>query len=149
MSNVKIYSNQCRVQHVGSTFKHLVLSLKGEQLIADVLQTPDAWKHIQSDQTHRLKKGDTVTIVAADGNSLADQAMVIKAEKGEVWFSKPLRLIRFEEVGLFGDGRLEVTPVGTGYSVRNIREGHTEGKIFHSVDAAKVEILKRQPVKAA
>ncbi len=58
-------------------------------------------------------------------------------------------MVTLDEVGLFTDGRYAVEPVGVGYSVKNVRDGHIESKIFQTTKACEVEILKRQTTKAA
>ena len=143
----KIYPSQASLEYAGVKFKHVVVALSGDQTIAGVFETPDVWVNVQTGM--RLSKGDRVTIVAADGNAIADQAMVVKAEAGQLWFSKPLRVVALDEVALFSDGVHRVVAVGTGYSVSNIRNGRIGDRIFHSEEAAKAEILKRQPSKVA
>ena len=143
----KINPSQASLEYAGVQFKHVVVALSGDQTIAGVLETPDMWVNLQSGM--RLSKGDRVTVIAADGNALADMAMVVKAEAGQLWFSKPLRVVALDEVALFSDGVHRVVPVGTGYSVSNIRSGRVGDRIFHSEEAAKAEILKRQPSKVA
>ncbi len=143
----KINPSQAALEYAGVKFKHVVVALCGDQTIAGVFETPDMWVNLQTGM--RLSKGDRVTVIAADGNAIADQAMVVKAEAGQLWFSKPLRVVALEEVALFGDGTHEVVAVGTGYSVSNNRNGRIGDRIFHSEEAAKAEILKRQPSKVA
>ena len=38
---------------------------------------------------------------------------------------------------------------GTGYSIQTLRDGRTDDKIFGTPDAAKAEILRREPVSVA
>ncbi len=148
--NKKIHVSQAVVDHAGQSRKHLVVELRGDQQIADVLATPEAWLQIQQDGMKRLAKGDTVSVVSSDGLVVADSAMCIKAEAGNCWFSKPLRMVNFETVALYSDGRHEVVPVGTNYALRNIRDGSIDySQLFPSAKAAEHEIERRKPIKAA
>ncbi len=62
---------------------------------------------------------------------------------------KPLRMIELDAVALKDDGQLEVWPAGTGFSVRHIKDGRIDDRIFTSVEACWAEILRRQPSKVA
>ena len=147
--SAKLQASQAMVEAVGHRFKHLSIALRGTQEIATVLAQPDAWTDVQADRVRCLNKGDRVSLISPDGLVLADQAMVTKAEAGHLWFSKPLRLVSLEDVALFSDAKHRVVSVGTGYSIQTLRDGRTDDKIFGTVEAAKSEILRREPVKAA
>ena len=147
--SAKLQAAQAQVEQVGHRFKHLSVALHGTQTIAAVLETPYAWSAIQADRVRHLNKGDTVSIISADGLTICDRPMVVKAEAGHLWFSKPIRLITLEAVVLFENSSHRVVPVGTGYSIQTLRDGRTDDKIFGSVESCKAEILRRQPVKAA
>ncbi len=149
ITSIKIQAAQAQIESVGHRFKHLSVALHGSQTISQVLETPEAWTAVQGDRMRHLSKGDQVTLISADGETVCEGAMVTKAEAGSVWFSKPLRLIQLEPVALFEDRMYRVVPRGVGYAVQNIRDGRTEEKVFASVEAAKVDIVKRQPVKLA
>ena len=58
-------------------------------------------------------------------------------------------MVSLEEVGMFSDGTYEVWPSGTGYALRNCRDGRVEERAFGTAEAAKNEILRRQPSKVA
>ena len=149
MPNVKLQVAQAQVESAGFRFKHLSVELRGSQSIAEVLETPAAWTAVQADRMRHLNRGDEVTIIASDGLTKADRATVIKAEAGSLWFSKPLRVIQLDPVALFEDKMFRVVPRGVGYAVQSIRDGRTEEKVYMTVEAARTEITKRQPVKAA
>ncbi len=146
---MKLHPSQAVVEHGGHVFKHVIVTLHAEQTIAAVREIPDTWSAIQANRTYALNRGDKVSLISADGNTIADQCAVVHAEAGQVRLSKPLRLIQLEALGLFSNGLYEVVPAGTGYSLKSARSGHVEDKIFSTVDAAKTEIFRRQPAKAA
>ncbi len=148
--NKKIHSSQAVVNWAGGATKSLLVRLRGDQKIADVLAEPSAWLQIQGDGMKRLAKGDVVSIVSPDGLVTADSAMCIKAEAGNVWFSKPLRMVNFETVALYSDGRHEVVPVGTHWAIKNIRDGSIDyTTMYPSPKAAEIEIERRKPTRAA
>ncbi len=148
MSNLKLQASQ--VEKAAARFKHLVVSLRADQEISGLLETPSAWSAVQaSDTERRLNRGDRVTIISSDGLMIADQAVVTKALGGDVWISKPLRMIKLEPTPLYEHGAFRVIPNGVGFSIESVPDGRAEAKVFASVEAAKVEIARRQPVKAA
>ncbi len=149
MADVKLQTAQSQVGAAGYRFKHLSVALHGEQTIAEVLETPDAWSAIQGDRVRHLNKGDTVTVISADGLTICDRSMVSKALAGSVWFSKPLRMVTLEEVALFSDAKHRIVPVGVGYSIQTLRDGRTDEKIFGTPKAAEAEIHRRAPVSVA
>ncbi len=149
MSNQKLQASQSQVEAAGFRWKHLSVALRGDQTIAEVLETPDAWSAIQGDRVRHLNKGDRVSVISADGLVLADQAIVVRALAGSVWFSKPLRMVTLEEVALFSDAKHRVVPVGVGYSIQTLRDGRTDEKIFGTPKAAEAEIHRRAPVSVA
>jgi hypothetical protein len=149
MSNQKLQAAQSQVEAAGYRWKHLSVALNGNQTIAEVLETPDAWSALQTDRVRCLSKGDKVSIISADGLVLADQAIVTKALAGSVWFSKPLRMVSLEEVALFSDDKHRIIAVGTGYSIQTLRDGRTDEKIFGTPKAAEAEIHRRAPVSVA
>ena len=129
--------------------KHVIVNLNATQTISGVLETPEAWTHIQNNFNIRLNKGDRVTVVSHDGLALADQVMVVKAERGHLWFSAPLRMVSFEAVTLYETDQHAVVTQGVGYSVKAKRGGRVDDKIFPTPDAAKHEILRRMPTRVA
>ena len=147
--SAKLQASQAMVEAVGHRFKHLSIALRGTQEIATVLAQPDAWTDVQADRVRCLNKGDQVSIISPDGLTICDKAMVVRAEGGHLWFSKPLRMVSLEAVGLFEDGKHRVVPVGVGYSVQSIRDGRIDDKIYATVEACKSEIVRHQPVKTA
>ena len=145
----KINPGQAAVESAGQFFKHVCVRLKGAQDIAVVREHPEMWTAIQHDRMLKLGRGDRVTLISPDGLTIADQMVVTKALAGSVWLGKPLRMIQLEEVALFSDGKLEVVPAGTGFSLQHVRDGGAESRIYASAEAAKAEILRRQPVQVA
>ena len=121
--------------------KHLFVTLRGEQTVAGVLETPEAWSGLS------LSKADLVSVWSPDGLAMADSAMVVKSEAGKVWFSKPLRLVSFEPSILYTDGKHEVVSSGTGYAIKNLRDGSINySQMFTTAKAAEHEIERRKPV---
>ena len=147
--SAKLQASQAMVEAVGHRFKHLSIALRGTQEIATVLAQPDAWTDVQADRVRCLNKGDRVSLISPDGLVLADQAMVTKAEAGHLWFSKPLRLVNFEEVGLYEGDVHRVVSVGVGYSIQTLRDGRTDDRVFATAKAAESEIHRRAPVSVA
>ncbi len=110
----KLNPGQAAVESAGQYFKHVAVRLAGVQDIAVVREHPEMWTAIQHDRMLKLGRGDRVTLISADGLTIADQLVVVKALAGSVWLGKPLRMIQLEEVALYSDGKLEVVPAGTG-----------------------------------
>jgi len=131
------------------SFRHLVVTLRQAETIAAVMADPEAWINIQHDLGLAVKRGDEITLVSHDGAQIADRCRVTRAEGGRLWLSKPLRLVQLEDVGLYDDGAHRVVPVGTGFSIQSCRDGHTGEMVFRSEAAAKNEILRRKPTRAA
>ncbi len=127
-------------------WKHVIISLTAQQSIAELREEPGAWVAVQSNRQMMLRRGDRVSIISGDGNTIGDQFVVLRAEAGRVELSAPLRMISLEAGVLFTNGQIEVVAAGTGYSLRSVRDGVPEDRIFMSVDAAKAAIFKRQPV---
>ena len=149
-NNQKIHVSQAVVDWAGQARKHIHVTLRGDQRIDAVLAEPSAWLGIQQDGMKRLAKGDVVSVISPDGLAVADPAMVVRAEAGNCWFSKPLRMVKFEAVALYSDGRHEVVSVGTHWAIKNIRDGNIDYTMMYpSPKAAEVEIERRKPVKAA
>ncbi len=145
----KLAPGQAAVESAGQFFKHVCVRLTGAQDIAVVREHPEMWTAIQTTRTLKLGRGDRVTLISPDGLTIADQMVVTKALSGSVWLGKPLRMIQLEEVALYSDGKLEVVPAGTGYALQHVRDGGTESRIYASAEAAKAEILRRQPQQVA
>ena len=145
----KLNPSQAAVESAGQYFKHVAVRLRGAQSIAVVREHPEVWTAIQTTRTLKLQRGDRVTLISADGLTIADQLVVVKALSGSVWLGKPLRMIQLEEVALYSDGKLEVVPSGVGFAVQSVRDGRMEDRMFASAEAAKSEILRRQPVQVA
>ena len=59
----------------------------------------------------------------------------------------PIRMITLEDVSLFEDRAFKVVPAGTGFAIMSVRDARVDDKIFATADAAKAEILRRQPVQ--
>lgn len=139
----KIQPMQAKIDD-GFTGKHVRIELRAEQTIDGVLHDPGMWTAIT------LSKGDTVSVISPDGLAMADSAMVVKAEGGRCWFSKPLRMVSFEVSNLYSDGIYEVVTHGVGYVIKSLRDGLTHyDQTFATAKAAEHEIVRRRPVKVA
>ena len=145
----KLSTSQAVVESAGQFFKHVAVRLRDAQALAVVREHPEMWSAIQHDRMLKLGRGDRVTLISADGLSIADQMVVTKALAGSVWLGKPLRMIQLEEVALYSDGKLEVVPSGVGFAVQSVRDGRMEDRVYASAEAAKAEIVRRQPVQVA
>ena len=143
---MKLREGQAAIETEAFMWKHIIISLDAGQNIAELRETPGARTAVQSNRQMMLRRGDRVSIISGDGNTIADQCAVLRAEAGQVELSKPLRMISLEPGVLFTNGQIEVVAAGTGYSLRSVRGGGVEDRIFMSVDAAKQAIFKRQPV---
>ncbi len=140
---------QVRVQEDGQVFRHIVVKLKGEQTIPELRESPDVWQAVQHEGSLKVSRGDIVSMVSADGNQICDSCRVVKAEGGKLWLGAPLRMIELDAVSYYSDSFDAVVANGTGYSIFNIRGGHTGDRTFVSVEAAKQEIIRRRPTRAA
>ncbi len=145
---MKLNPTQCVVESAGHLFKHVVVTLSGDQEIAVLRETPSAWKLVQANRNLVLKRGDTVSIISSDGCVFAESLGVKRAIGGDVFLDKPLRIRTFEPDILFEDAQHSVIPVGTGFSIKH-RRGQTEDRVFVSVEAAKTELNRRAPVQVA
>lgn len=145
---LKLREAQVIVESMGQTRKHVIVNLTDLQEIATLFETPTAWTAIQSGQM-LLRRGDTVSIVSGDGNTVADSCVVLDAKAGRVTLSKPLRMVQLEGGVLFTNGQIEVVAAGVGYSLKSVRDNAPEDRVFATVDAAKAAIFRRQPVKVA
>ena len=145
----KLSTSQAAVESAGQYFKHVAVRLTGAQDISVVRESPSMWSAVQHDRMLKLGRGDRVTLISADGLTIADQMVVTKALAGSVWLGKPLRMIQLEEVALYSDGKLEVVPSGVGFALQHVRDGGTESRVYASAEAAKAEILRRQPQQVA
>lgn len=105
------------------------------------------WGPVQRRESTRLRRGDRVSFVSHDGLVEHDSCVVLKAIGNSVWFSKPLRVLNYEETGLYSDGFREVVPMGTGFAIRHIANNVTSPNIYLTSDAAKQAILREQPVR--
>ncbi len=146
--NSKLSVTQARVEYAGQTWKHVVITLRGTQSIAEVRESPELWTSLQADMAVKVGRGDEVSFISPDGLEIADRCRVTRAQDGQVWLSKPLRVVSLDPVGLFNDGESEVWPNGTGFSIKH-RDGMVEDKVYVSQDACRSEILRRRPTRAA
>lgn len=132
----------------GSDSRHVKVTLEPGMTVVEALQTPDIWELVQERREIRLARGYYVTIVSHDGATIADSAVVKKTERGSIWLSKPIRMLDLGEQQKFFENRqYRVVPNGTGFSIQTIRDGRVEEEIFQTVDRAKMEILRREPVR--
>ena len=132
---MKLNPTQCCVESAGHTFKHILVTLTGAQEIAVLRETPGAWKLIQANRGLAVRRGDTVSIISADGLVLAEALGVKRAMGGDVWLDKPLRIRTLEPDILYEGAAHSVIPVGTGFSIKHNR-GQTEDRVFATVEAA-------------
>ncbi len=137
--NAKINPTQARLEHGGQVWKHIVVTLRGTQTIAEVRESPELWTSIQADMAVKVARGDEVSLISPDGLEIADRCRVTRAQDGQVWLGKPLRMVSLEPVGLFNDGQSEVWPNGTGFSIRH-RDGMVEDKVYVNQDACRVAL---------
>ena len=72
--------------------------------------------------------------------------MVTRSLAGEIWLSKPSRLVTMEPEALFEDSLHTIIPVGAGFSIRHKRTEALEDRVYQSVAAAKSELSRRAPV---
>ena len=146
----KINPQAVEVESAGVRFKHLVVSLREGQTIAGIREAPGQWAAVQAgrDRTKHAHRGDHVTLISSDGLSIAERCVVTRASGGSVWLGKPLRLVTLEDEPMYSAGNLSVVPAGVGYSIKR-RDGVVEDRLFMSADAAKGEILRRQPSRVA
>ena len=139
-----------RAQLAQHAFRHVVVNLReGDNIATFAQEHVDGWALVQGRSELRVKRGDAVTLVSDDGLTLYDQAMVLKAEGGNVWLSKPLRIVTLEGDVMYSAAGLEVVPRGVGFAIRHARDGRVEDRVFSSADAAKSELLRRQPRQVA
>lgn len=144
----RIGENQAK--HVESVFRHIVLTLaEGDNISTFAADAVNSWGLVQQRSDLRLKRGDRVTLVSADGLTMHDSCIVLKAVGGSVWLGKPLRIVSLESDVLFSDGVHEVVPVGTSFGVRHVRSGRVDGPTFGTSRAAEAEVLRRQPQRVA
>ena len=143
----KLHPGQCL--DAEQVFKHVVISLRADQTITGVREDVACWTAIQHDLGRRVRRGDEVTIVSADGLQVADRCRVLRAEGGKLWLGKPLRVVSLEPVGLYDNGQHRVVPNGTGFSIQNCRDNRAEDRVYQSEEQAKSEILRRMPTRVA
>ena len=74
---MKLNPTQVCRESAGHFFKHVMISLTGSQEIAVLRETPDAFKLVQANSSLALKRGDTVSIISADGCTLAESLGVL------------------------------------------------------------------------
>ncbi len=142
---MKLNPTQCVVESAGHLFKHIVVTLSGDQEIAVLRESPSAWTLVQANRNLVLKRGDTVSILSADGLVFAESIGVKRALAGEVWLDKPLRIRTLEPDVLYETPGHSIVPAGVGFSIKHNR-GQTEDRVFATVEAAKTELSRRQPV---
>ncbi len=145
---MKLNPTQCCVESAGHTFKHILVTLTGAQEIAVLRESPAAWRLVQANRGLAVRRGDTVSIISADGCVFAEALGVKRAMGGDVWLDKPLRIRTLEPDILYESASASVVPVGTGFSIKHNR-GQTEDRVFATVEAAKTELNRRAPVSIA
>ena len=144
---MRINVTQVTVDNAGGVFKRLVVNLRGDQTIDAAVKTPEAWFGIQQDAMKILGKFDTVCIISPDGLAMARDVPVKKALAGHVWFGKTPGIETAESNALYTDGKHEVVEHGTGYAIKNLRDGSINyTQMFATPKAAEHEIERRKPV---
>ena len=115
----------------------------------DIAESPN-WtgKHQKFDAVCRETR-DAITQSRDPEHDMARKLVDGRAQDGQVWLGKPLRMVELDPVGLFSDGQNEVWPNGTGFSIKHSRDGMVEDKVYQTQDACRVEILRRRPTRAA
>ncbi len=109
--------------------------------------SPGAWKQVQTDRTVAVRRGDSVNVWSSDGLVFAEGLMVIRSLGGEIWLSKPIRLVTMEVEALYEDKTHTIIPRGAGFVIRHTRTEAVEDKVYQSVAAAKSAISRRQPTQ--
>ncbi len=147
---MKTRLDQTQVGTAQSKEKHVFVQLRGDQTVAEVLETPGFWVPLQRLwQGMALSRGDFVTIQSPDGLVKADRAYVKKISEGHVWFGPPARMLNLdpEDAGLYSNGVHQVVNNGSGYSVKTVRDSRVDTRVYSTAEAAKAEVLRRQPVR--
>jgi hypothetical protein len=138
-----------QIRKENHTFRHLLLTLSGDQTASWVLESPEIFRLSQHSPDSRLARGDRLTIISADGNTIYDSCIVVRAESGLVYLSKPLRIVTLEAAALWEDAFNEVIAVGTGFSLKNKKTNHIDSHIHQSVDACKASYQRSLPQQVA
>lgn len=144
---MKLLPTQIQLEFAGQTQKTITVTLLGDQTLDALVGSPRAWKQVQTDRTVSLHRGDLVNVWSNDGLVLAEGLMVTRSLAGEIWLSKPLRLVTMEAEALFEDTLHTIIPVGAGFSIRHKRTEALEERVYQSVAAAKSELNRRVPVQ--
>ncbi len=143
---MKLLPKQVALETAGHSLRTVVVNLSGDQTLDDLVGTPGAWKHIQTDRTVCVHRGCEVHVWSADGTVLAQSLTVLRAVGGEVWLGAPTRLITMEVEGLYEDASHSIIAVGAGFSIRHKRTEAVEPKVYQTIGAAKSELSRRLPI---
>jgi len=126
------------------------VALRGSMTIDAVRENPSLWANVQSYPATRLAKGDRIDLVSADGLTIGLDFIVTRTLAGELWLSKPARLVQLEADALYENERYQVQPVGTSFGVYDKRAKHLHGdKTYPTAAAAESALHKLAPVKVA
>ena len=145
-----INTTQVEVCVDGHAGRWIYVTLTERDNIATFREDPDGWGVVQQDMMKRVAPGDFVTLISYDGLQRYDGYSVSKIEDSRIRLNdRPLRVLSFEPQTLYGDGHSEVIAHGSGFAIKNVRSGRVEDRNYASPAAAKAEIVRRQPVRAA
>ncbi len=145
---MKLSPQQCVLESAGHFFRHVVVTLRGDQTIAELREQPSAWALCQSNRNICLKRADTVTCLSADGKIKVESMTVVRAVGPDVFLGAPLRIVEMETDVAFEDSAgHEVIPSGVGYAIKHTKGGKVEDRIYATAAAAKTELNRRAPVQ--
>ena len=126
------------------------VSLRGSLSIDTVRENPGLWARVQDTPATRLAKGDRIDLVSPDGLVLAEGFIVTRALAGDIWLSKPARLINLEADALYGNDRYEVVPIGTAFGIRDKRlDVRQSSTVYPTAAAAESALHRLMPRKVA
>ena len=143
---MKLLPMQVQFESGGHTQKTVVVALSGDQTLDALVGSPGAWKQVQTDRTVAIRRGDSVNVWSSDGLVFAEGLLCIRSLAGEIWLSKPLRLVTMEVEALYEDKTYQIIPRGAGFVIHHKRTSAVEDKVFASVAQAKSELSRRAPV---
>ena len=142
---MKILPMQVQLESAGQTQKTVTVNLLGDQSLDALVGSPGAWRQVQSDRTVSLHRGDQVNVWSSDGLVFAEGLLCIRSLAGEVWLSKPLRIVSMEVEALWEDKTHRIISRGNGFVISHKRTEAVEDKIYQSVSAAQAVINRRAP----
>ena len=137
----------------GKVFRHVVLTLQPGQSMAELRETPSAFKRVQQSRDKKILRSDFISVIENTengGTRTYYKAPVTSCEGPDVYLGKPQHVIDQDPVVLYSaDPLYEVVPNGVRYSIRDKRSDHIDQLTFESVASATREIDRRHPKHAA